>query len=54
MLKEKESELEDAVKFIQKSVNHLAENRAKIQTLEAELAGSVNGDMSSVRAIDVS
>ncbi|CAO1404751.1 unnamed protein product [Diamesa serratosioi] len=53
MLKEKESELEGAVKFIQKSVNHLAENRAKIEALEAELAGSGNGDMSSFRAKDI-
>lgn len=54
LLKEKENELEGALKFIQKSVSHLAENRAKIEKLEAEIAVSVNGDMSSMRAKEVS
>lgn len=54
MLKEKEVELEGALKFIQKSVSHLAENRAKIDKLEAELAATVNGDMNSIRAKEVS
>ena len=54
MLKEKENELEGALKFIQKSVSHLADNRAKITKLEADLAGSVNGEMSSMRAKEVS
>lgn len=54
MLKEKEAELEGALKFIQKSVSHLAENRAKIDKLEAELAATVNGDMNSMRAKEVS
>lgn len=54
LLKEKENELEGALKFIQKSVSHLAENRAKIEKLEAEIADLVNGDASSVRTKEVS